>query len=68
MGEIIRGRNESRMRLAKRQTWVVVANRSDDLPEMLQDEDPERSQRVMKAMLQVKKLDIAGLERAYQQR
>lgn len=31
MGEIIRGRNESRMRLAKRQIWVVVANRSDDL-------------------------------------
>jgi hypothetical protein len=35
---------------------------------MLQDEDPERSQKVMKAMLQMEKLDIAGLERAYQQR
>jgi predicted 3-demethylubiquinone-9 3-methyltransferase (glyoxalase superfamily) len=46
-------------------SWQIVPT---ILPEMLQDEDPERSQRVMKAMLQMKKLDIAGLERAYQQR
>jgi hypothetical protein len=35
---------------------------------MLQDKDAERSQRVMKAMLKMKKLDIAGLEEAYRQR
>ncbi len=35
---------------------------------MLQDKDPERSQRVMKAMMQTKKLDIAGLEKAHRQR
>jgi predicted 3-demethylubiquinone-9 3-methyltransferase (glyoxalase superfamily) len=31
----------------------------------LQDKDPEKSQRVMKAMFPMKKLDIAALERAY---
>ncbi len=46
-------------------SWQIVPT---ILIEMLQDKDPERSQRVMKAMLQMKKLDIAGLERAYQQR
>ena len=30
----------------------------------LTDPDPERSQRVMRAMLEMRKLDIAGLERA----
>jgi predicted 3-demethylubiquinone-9 3-methyltransferase (glyoxalase superfamily) len=38
------------------------------LIEMLQDKDPEKSQGVMKAMLQMTKLDIAGLEKAYRQR
>ena len=38
------------------------------LMEMLQDKDPERAQRVMHAMLQMKKLDIAALQRAYDQR
>jgi predicted 3-demethylubiquinone-9 3-methyltransferase (glyoxalase superfamily) len=37
------------------------------LIEMLQDKDAEKSQRVMKAMLQMKKLDIARLEEAYRQ-
>jgi predicted 3-demethylubiquinone-9 3-methyltransferase (glyoxalase superfamily) len=36
------------------------------LPEMLVDEDPERSQRVFKAMLKMKKLDIRELKRAYE--
>lgn len=45
-------------------SWQIVPTILD---EMLQDKDPERSQRVMKAMLQMKKLDIAGLERAYGQ-
>jgi hypothetical protein len=34
----------------------------------LQDKDAERSQRVMKAMLQMKKLDITRLQEAYRQR
>ena len=37
------------------------------LVEMLRDKDPGRSQRVMKAMLQMKKIDIAGLKAAYDQ-
>ena len=36
--------------------------------EMMQDRNPERKERVMKAMMQMKKLEIAGLEAAYQQR
>jgi predicted 3-demethylubiquinone-9 3-methyltransferase (glyoxalase superfamily) len=43
-------------------SWQVVPG---VLIEMLQDRDPEKSQRVMRAMLQMKKIDIAGLKRAY---
>ena len=46
-------------------SWQIVPT---VLIEMLQDKDAERSQRVMKAMLQMKKLDIARLEDAYRQR
>lgn len=35
------------------------------LREMLEDGDAERSQRVMKALLQMKKIDIEGLKKAY---
>ncbi len=35
------------------------------LGEMMKDPDRERGRRVMEAMLQMKKLDIAGLESAY---
>jgi predicted 3-demethylubiquinone-9 3-methyltransferase (glyoxalase superfamily) len=38
------------------------------LGEMLQDKDTEKSERVMKAMLQMKKLDIKSLEQAYEKR
>ena len=38
------------------------------LIEMLQDKDPEKSQRLLKAMLQMKKLDMADPKKAYQQR
>jgi predicted 3-demethylubiquinone-9 3-methyltransferase (glyoxalase superfamily) len=38
------------------------------LVEMMDDSDPERSERVMQAMLQMKKLDIAVLKKAYEQR
>ncbi len=37
------------------------------LGQMLQDEDPKRAERVMAAMLQMKKIDIETLRRAYEQ-
>jgi len=43
-------------------SWQIVPK---VLIEMLQDKDPEKSQRVMKAMLRMKKLDIAILKEAY---
>jgi predicted 3-demethylubiquinone-9 3-methyltransferase (glyoxalase superfamily) len=45
-------------------SWQIVPTR---LGEMLGDPDPERSQRVMKAMLQMKKIDILTLQEAYEQ-
>jgi predicted 3-demethylubiquinone-9 3-methyltransferase (glyoxalase superfamily) len=44
-------------------SWQIIP---DALGEMLQDRDPERAQRVMAAMLQMGKIDIAGLRRAYE--
>jgi predicted 3-demethylubiquinone-9 3-methyltransferase (glyoxalase superfamily) len=43
-------------------SWQIVPA---ILFELLQDKDPQASQRVMKALFQMKKLDIAALERAY---
>ena len=43
-------------------SWQIVPT---VLITMLQDKDAERSQRVMRAMLQMVKIDIAGLEKAY---
>jgi predicted 3-demethylubiquinone-9 3-methyltransferase (glyoxalase superfamily) len=43
-------------------SWQVVPI---VLGEMLQDKDPEKSRRVMAAMLQMKKIDINALEAAY---
>jgi predicted 3-demethylubiquinone-9 3-methyltransferase (glyoxalase superfamily) len=43
-------------------SWQVVPT---ILPEMLQDKDPEKSKRVMAAMLKMIKLDIATLKKAY---
>jgi len=34
---------------------------------MLQDKDARKSERVMKAMLQMKKIDIEGLKKTYEQ-
>jgi predicted 3-demethylubiquinone-9 3-methyltransferase (glyoxalase superfamily) len=42
-------------------SWQVVPT---ELPEMLGNPDPEKSQRVMKAMLAMKKLDIRALREA----
>jgi len=44
-------------------SWQVVPT---ILVEMLQDKDAEKSQRVMKAMLQMKKIDIETLKQAYE--
>ena len=43
-------------------SWQVVPT---ILGELMQDKDPEKSKRVMHAMLQMDKLDIEGLKRAY---
>jgi predicted 3-demethylubiquinone-9 3-methyltransferase (glyoxalase superfamily) len=44
-------------------SWQVVPT---VLVEMLQDADAEKSQRVMKAILQMKKMDIETLKQAYE--
>jgi predicted 3-demethylubiquinone-9 3-methyltransferase (glyoxalase superfamily) len=43
-------------------SWQIVPNA---LMELVQDKDPAKSQRVMAAMMQMKKIDIAGLKDAY---
>ena len=44
-------------------SWQIVPS---VLIEMLQDPDAEKSQRVMQAMMQMSKIDIAALRRAHQ--
>lgn len=46
-------------------SWQVIPNA---LLEMLSDPDPEKSQRVTKVMLQMKKLDVEALKQAYEGR
>ena len=46
-------------------SWQIIP---PILGEMLNDDDDEKSQRVMEAMLQMDKINIAGLKRAYDQR
>lgn len=43
-------------------SWQIVPT---VLEEMLQDKDPEKAERVMKAMLRMKKIDIAALKQTY---
>ena len=45
-------------------SWQIVPT---VLGEMMQDKDAEKSERVMKAMLQMKKIDIRTLKLAYEQ-
>jgi predicted 3-demethylubiquinone-9 3-methyltransferase (glyoxalase superfamily) len=45
-------------------SWQIVPT---VLGQMMQDKDTEKSQRVMKAMLQMNKIDIARLKQAYAQ-
>jgi predicted 3-demethylubiquinone-9 3-methyltransferase (glyoxalase superfamily) len=42
-------------------SWQIVPT---ILPELMQDKDPAKRERVMKAMLQMVKMDVAGLKRA----
>ena len=46
-------------------SWQIVPS---VLGDMLQDKDPQKANRVMQAMLKMKKLDIALLKQAYDQR
>ena len=46
-------------------SWQIVPT---VLGEMLQDKDPKKSGRVMNALLQMKKIDIRTLEKAYEQK
>ena len=43
-------------------SWQIVPRA---LPELLGDPDPEKSKRVMEAMLKMKKIDIKALQEAY---
>ena len=43
-------------------SWQIVPT---ILPKLLKDKDPKKSQRVMQAMLQMKKIDIQALQQAY---
>jgi predicted 3-demethylubiquinone-9 3-methyltransferase (glyoxalase superfamily) len=45
-------------------SWQIVPTR---LTELLQDQKSEKSQRVMRALLQMKKIEIRELEQAFQQ-
>ena len=44
-------------------SWQIVPR---TLGELLNDDDPEKAQRVMQAMLQMRKIEIEGLQRAYE--
>jgi len=45
-------------------SWQIIPK---VLGELLADKDPKKSQRVMKAMLQMDKIDVNGLKQAYEQ-
>ena len=46
-------------------SWQIIPSA---LMELMSDPDPEKASRVTQAMLQMKKIDIDGLKRAYDQR
>ncbi len=45
-------------------SWQIIPSA---LGKLMSDPDPAKAQRVMQAMLQMKKIDIAGLQQAYDQ-
>jgi predicted 3-demethylubiquinone-9 3-methyltransferase (glyoxalase superfamily) len=64
-GKLSKGGTKSRCGWLKDKyglSWQVVPT---VLPELIQDKDPEKSQRVMQAMLQMDKIEIEALKRAY---
>jgi len=46
-------------------SWQIIPMA---LGQLLGDKDPQKSQNVMRAMLQMTKIDIAALRRAYEQK
>jgi predicted 3-demethylubiquinone-9 3-methyltransferase (glyoxalase superfamily) len=46
-------------------SWQIVPS---ILPELMADKDPEKTKRVMKAMLQMTKIDIKALQQAYDEK
>jgi predicted 3-demethylubiquinone-9 3-methyltransferase (glyoxalase superfamily) len=42
-------------------SWQIIPT---ILPKLLGDKDPKKAERVMRAMLQMKKIDIKGLQKA----
>lgn len=46
-------------------SWQIIPKA---LGELMGDPDPVKAQRVMQAILQMKKIDVAGLQRAYDQK
>jgi predicted 3-demethylubiquinone-9 3-methyltransferase (glyoxalase superfamily) len=44
-------------------SWQIVPT---ILSQLVADKDPEKSKRVMQAMMQMVKIDIEGLKKAYQ--
>ena len=48
------------MRLGEGQVWPVLADRAEQLPDLVK----KSSDKVMHALLKMKKLDIAALQRA----
>jgi predicted 3-demethylubiquinone-9 3-methyltransferase (glyoxalase superfamily) len=45
-------------------SWQIIPS---NLTGMVSDSDPEKSARVMKALLQMKKIDISRLKQAYEE-
>jgi len=66
-GKLSQGGQESQCGWVKDRFGLSWQVNPTQLGEMLGDPDPEKSKRVMKAMLGMKKIDIAGLRKAYEQ-
>jgi predicted 3-demethylubiquinone-9 3-methyltransferase (glyoxalase superfamily) len=65
VGEALRGGEKEKCGWLKDKfgvSWQIVPN---ILGEMLQDKDAKKSEKVMEAMLQIKKIEIEGLRKAY---
>ena len=64
LGEAVGRRPARRLRVAEGQVRAFLADRAFALPRLLGDPDAAKANRVMQAMMQMKKIDIAGLEAA----